>query len=119
MSAFSQVVEARFLQAGEKVSYGDFILEKDTNTAVVFGGYADGIARENPSCVYIGNQKCRVIGNVCMDCFVVDTEKYVAKVGEEVVLLDEKTLQDVATERNTIDYTVLTSLKGRVKRVYV
>lgn len=119
MSAFSQVVEARFLQAGEKVSYGDFILEKDTNTAVVFGGYADGIAGENPSCVYIGNQKCRVIGNVCMDCFVVDTEKYVAKVGEEVVLFDEKTLQDVATERNTIDYTVLTSLKGRVKRVYV
>lgn len=90
MSAFSQVIETRFLQAGEKVSYGDFILEKDTNTAVVFGGYADGIARENPSCVYIGNQKCRVIGNVCMDCFVVDTEKYVAKVGEEVVLFDEK-----------------------------
>lgn len=54
-----------------------------------------------------------------MDCFVVDTEKYVAKVGEEVVLFDEKTLQDVATERNTIDYTVLTSLKGRVKRGYV
>lgn len=25
-----------------------------------------------------------------MDCFVVDTEKYVAKVGEEVVLFDEK-----------------------------
>lgn len=119
MSASSQVIETRFLKAGEKVSYGDFILEKDTNTAVVFGGYADGITRENPSCVYIGIQKCRVIGNVCMDCFVVDTEKYVAKVGEEVVLFDENTLQDVAKERNTIDYTVLTSLKGRVKSVYV
>lgn len=53
MSAYSQVVESRRLQAGERVSYGDFVLQKATNTAVVFGGYADSIARENPSSVRI------------------------------------------------------------------
>lgn len=119
MSAYSQVIESRSLKAGERVSYGDYALEKDTNTAVVFGGYADGIARENPSSVYIRGQKCNVIGNVCMDCFVVDTGDFIAKFGDEVLLFDENTINRVACERNTIEYTVMTSLKGRIKRMYV
>ena len=119
MSAYSQVIESRSLKAGERVSYGDYALEKDTNTAVIFGGYADGIARENPSSVYIRGKKCNVIGNVCMDCFVVDTGDYNAKFGDEVVLFDENTINRVACERNTIEYTVMTSLKGRIKRIYV
>lgn len=119
MSAYSQVIESRLLKAGERVSYGDYALEKDTNTAVIFGGYADGIARENPSSVYIRGQKCNVIGNVCMDCFVVDTGDFIAKFGDEVVLFDENTINRVACERNTIEYTVVTSLKGRIKRIYV
>lgn len=119
MSAYSQVIESRSLKAGERVSYGDYALEKDTNTAVIFGGYADGIARENPSSVYIRGQKCNVIGNVCMDCFVVDTGDFIAKFGDEVVLFDENTINRVACERNTIEYTVVTSLKGRIKRIYV
>ena len=119
MSAYSQVIESRSLKAGERVSYGDYALIKDTNTAVIFGGYADGIARENPSSVYIRGQKCNVIGNVCMDCFVVDTGDFIAKFGDEVVLFDENTINRVACERNTIEYTVMTSLKGRIKRIYV
>lgn len=119
MSAYSQVIESRSLKAGERVSYGDYALEKDTNTAVIFGGYADGIARENPSSVYIQGKKCNVIGNVCMDCFVVDTGDFIAKFGDEVVLFDENTINRVACERNTIEYTVMTSLKGRIKRIYV
>lgn len=119
MSAYSQVIESRSLKAGERVSYGDYALEKDTNTAVIFGGYADGIARENPSSVYIRGQKCNVIGNVCMDCFVVDTVDFIAKFGDEVVLFDENTINRVACERNTIEYTVMTSIKGRIKRIYV
>jgi len=118
MSAYSQVIESRRLQAGERVSYGDFALQKATNTAVVFGGYADGVCRENPSDVYIDGRACKVIGNVCMDTFVVDTGGYVAKVGDEVVLVDENSILTVANQRKTIEYTVYTSFKGRVKRYY-
>ena len=119
MSAYSQVVESRRLQAGERVSYGDFVLQKATNTAVVFGGYADSIARENPSSVRIRGKKCAVIGNVCMDCFVVDTGDLEAKVGERVLLFDRDTASEVASERNTIEYCLMTSQKGRIQRVYL
>lgn len=119
MSAYSQVVESRCLQAGERVSYGDFVLQKATNTAVVFGGYADSIARENPSSVRIRGKKCAVIGNVCMDCFVVDTGDLEAKVGERVLLFDSDTASEVAGERNTIEYCLMTSQKGRIQRVYL
>ena len=119
MSAYSQVVESRRLQAGERVSYGDFVLQKATNTAVVFGGYADSIARENPSSVRIRGKKCAVIGNVCMDCFVVDTGDLEAKVGERVLLFDSDTTSEVASERNTIEYCLMTSQKGRIQRVYL
>lgn len=119
MSAYSQVVESRRLQAGERVSYGDFVLQKATNTAVVFGGYADSIARENPSSVRICGKKCAVIGNVCMDCFVVDTGDLEAKVGERVLLFDSDTASEVASERNTIEYCLMTSQKGRIQRVYL
>ena len=119
MSAYSQVVESRRLQAGERVSYGDFVLQKATNTAVVFGGYADSIARENPSSVRIRGKKCAVIGNVCMDCFVVDTGDLEAKVGERVLLFDSDTVSEVARERNTIEYCLMTSQKGRIQRVYL
>lgn len=119
MSAYSQVVESRRLQAGERVSYGDFVLQKATNTAVVFGGYADSIARENPSSVRIRGKKCAVIGNVCMDCFVVDTDDLEAKVGERVLLFDSDTASEVASERNTIEYCLMTSQKGRIQRVYL
>ena len=119
MSAYSQVVESRRLQAGERVSYGDFVLQKATNTAVVFGGYADSIARESPSSVRIRGKKCAVIGNVCMDCFVVDTGDLEAKVGERVLLFDSDTASEVASERNTIEYCLMTSQKGRIQRVYL
>ncbi len=119
MSAYSQVIESRRLQAGERVSYGDFALQKATNTAVVFGGYADSIAREYPSSVWIRGNKCAVIGNVCMDCFVIDTGDLVAKVGEKVLLFDGDKAREVACERNTIEYCLMTSQKGRIKRVYL
>ena len=53
-----------------------------------------------------------------MDTFVVDTGEYLSSVGEEVVLLDGKSVQTVAKQRNTIEYTVYTSFKGRVQRYY-
>ncbi len=119
MKAQSRVIESRFVRAGERVSYGNCIVENDCNTAVVFGGYADGIARENPSDVWIRGVRCAVLGNVCMDCFVVNTTDYVAKIGEKVTIFDEDKINIVAKQRKTIDYAVMTSLKGRVKRMYV
>lgn len=118
MSAHSQVLEARFVKRGQGVGYDGVMTERDTNVAVVFGGYADGIARETPSSVWIGARKCKVLG-VCMDCFLVDTGDFSAPIGEKVTLFDGDTIEQVAKERGTIDYAVMTSLHGRIVQKYI
>lgn len=118
MRAKSAVIDARFVRKGERIGYGNFALDKDSNIAVIFGGYADGISRENLPSVYINGTKCKPIGNVCMDVFIVDTGKYLAKPSESVIIFDENTIDDCAKEQNTIDYQVMTALHGRVKRCY-
>lgn len=118
MRAKSTVIEVRTVEKGECVGYGSKPLEKTTNVATVFGGYADGILRENPPCAYVGGEKCKPIGNACMDVFFVDTGQYKAKVGQEAVLFEPWDIGDIAKAQNTIDYVVMTALKGRVKRCY-
>lgn len=118
MSAKSIVIDARFVHAGEKIGYGNFSLDNDSNIAVIFGGYADGISREHPPCVYINGIKCKPVGNACMDVFIVDTGQYRAKPYESVIIFDQNTIDDYANEQNTIDYCVMTALNGRVKRCY-
>lgn len=118
MRAKSTVIDVRFVKSGEKIGYGNFTLDKDSNIAVIFGGYADGISREHPPCVYINNIKCEPIGNACMDVFIVDTGEYIAKPNESVIIFDENTIDDCASEQHTIDYCIMTALHGRVKRCY-
>lgn len=118
MSVKSQVLQSRRVKKGERVSYGDYVADRDMNTAIVFGGYADGVSRENPSCAYIRSCPCKVLGNVCMDYFVVDTTDFIADVGEEVLLFDENIANSVIEQRKTIEYTLYTCWKGRVERIY-
>ncbi len=119
MRVTSSVIATRHLEKGEGVSYGNFVTKKPTNVAVVFGGYADGIQRENTSSVYINNQKCKPVGDVCMDMTIVDTGDMLAKLGDEAVLFDSERAKEIAKERNTILYNVYTSFKGRVQREYL
>lgn len=118
MSVESEVIASRRVAAGEYVSYGNFRVKKDTNTAVVFGGYADGVAREYPSAVYIRGQACRVLGRVCMDMTVVDCGDFLPEIGEKAVLLDSGRIKEIAKQRRSIEYTLMTCWRGRTERVY-
>lgn len=118
MRVVSEVVASRRVSKGEFVSYGNFKLERDTNTAVIFGGYADGVCRERPSEVYIRGRRCRVLGRVCMDMCIVDCGECLPRIGEEVILVDGANILDVAKRRKTIEYTVMTCWHGRVERIY-
>ena len=118
MRVVSEVVAARHVSKGEFVSYGNFKLERDTNTAVIFGGYADGVCRERPSDVYIRGRRCSVLGRVCMDMCIVDCGDFLPSIGEEVTIVDSATIANVAKQRKSIEYTVMTCWHGRVKRIY-
>ncbi len=119
MRVESRVIATRQVEKGERISYGNYIAPRRTNVAVVFGGYADGISREHPSSVYINNQKCVCVGDVCMDMTIVDTADMLARVGDKVTLFDGEHDLEIAKERNTILYNVYTSFKGRVQREYL
>jgi len=103
---------------GEYVSYGNYKLKSATNTAVVFGGYADGVYRERPSSVFIRGRRCRVIGRVCMDMTVVDCGDFLPEIGEDAVLTDPEHIDLVTKERKSINYTVMTCWHGRVEKIY-
>ncbi len=119
MRVESRILTVRRVNAGEYVSYGRFKLQRPANTAVIFGGYADGVARERPSCVYIDGQKCRVLGNICMDMCIVDCKDIPVKVGQSVILTDSVHIDEISKQRKSINYTLMTCWKGRVERIYL
>ncbi len=119
MTVESEVIAARQVQKGEFISYGNYKAKQALNTAVVFGGYADGANRERPSAVYIRGRECRVLGRVCMDMCIVDCGDFLPEIGEKAILTSPETFSDTASQRGSIEYTVMTCWRGRIERIYV
>ena len=119
MGVESRVVAVRHVKAGECVGYGHFTLGKDSDIAVVFGGYYDGVRRGSPAVAVIGGRRCPSLGSVCMDMFAVDVGDTVCSVGDRAILMGkELPASEIAAMRGTVDYDVMTGWTGRVKRIY-
>lgn len=120
----SVISQVRKLKKGETVGYNQSgLLEKDSTIATIAIGYADGISRvfgNGKGKVKVHNKQAPVVGDVCMDMLMIDITGIDAKEGDEVIIFDDtSSLLEVAKNMNTIPYETLTSLSGRVKRVYV
>ncbi len=119
MTVLSRVIASRKVKRGECIGYGNYRTEKDCNIAWVFGGYADGVSRERPQNVLIRGRQFSAVGYACMDCFAVDTMDMTAELGEEVILQNAVLTPEITAEyTDTIPYTVYTSKRGRIKRIY-
>lgn len=119
MSVESRVVAVRHACAGECVGYGHFTLNRDTDIAVVFGGYFDGVRRGSPAVAVIGGRRCPSLGSVCMDMFAVDVGGVRCSVGDRAILMGkELPASEIAAMRGTVDYDVMTGWTGRIKRIY-
>ena len=121
------VAAVRSIRAGDGVSYGHtWIADRDTTVALIPLGYADGIFRSLSGriSVLINGIRYRNVGRICMDQFVVDLGPDGAvQVGDEAVLFGpgtdgEMTTLDWAELLGTINYEVVTSPRGRVRRTY-
>jgi alanine racemase len=122
------VVRVHPLKAGDGVSYGHtWIADRDTSVALLPIGYADGVYRSlgGRIDVMINGRRRSSVGRVCMDQFVVDLGPGPVDVaeGDEAILFGpgdqgEPTAQDWAELLGTINYEVVTSPRGRVRRVY-
>jgi alanine racemase len=128
MTVKAHIVAIHELKAGESVGYGGtYKVPKSVGrgskerVAILAAGYADGIHRMLSNCgtVWIRNQQCRVLGTVAMDlCAVSSPPK--ACVGDWAELIGcNEDLWTQAKSAGTIPYELLTSVSGRVQRVYV
>jgi len=125
----SHLAAVRQVPAGAGVSYGHtFVAADATVLGLVPVGYGDGIAisASNRAEVSVGGRRCPLVGQVCMDQFVVDLGAggaAGARPGDEVILLGpgvdgEPTVQDWADACHTNAYEVVTRLGGRLARVF-
>jgi alanine racemase len=119
----SSISQVKMIHPGESVGYGrTFVAEKDMRIAIIPIGYADGFKRSlsnGVGAVYIQNQRCPVVGRVCMDMIMVDIGelKIVANTKVEIIGKNQG-LSQFAKDCHTIPYEILTSISPRVHRSY-
>ncbi len=109
----------------DTISYGKtFVADKDMLVATVRMGYADGVKRNlsNKGYVSINGQRCKILGRVCMDSFMVDVSDVLnVCVGDDVYLFDNSVvlLDEIAQICDTISYEILSTIGDRVPRKFI
>ena len=120
----SKITFLKTVKSGTSISYNrSFITTKETKVATVPIGYADGLRRNlsNKGDVVIKGKRAKIIGNICMDSFMVDVTGFEdIKIGDEVYIWDNDiiTLEEVAKACGTINYEILSTISSRVPRVF-
>ena len=124
----ARVTQAKTILPGTGVSYGhQFVADKKLRLAVIGIGYADGVPRNlsNKMMVLVRGQRVPQIGTITMDQLMLDVSTIPdLQEGEVVTLLGQEGTQkisvdDWATELNTISWEILCGFKHRLPRVAV
>ena len=124
----SKIIHLKRVAPGFNISYGiTFQTKNHTTIATVPVGYADGFNRllSSRGHMLVHGQRSPIVGRVCMDLTMLDVGG-VAGVAleDEVVVLGEQgneavTADEIASSLDTINYEVVSTITGRVPRVYV
>ncbi len=120
----AKIVFIKEVNKNESISYSrTFTTKKKMKIATIQVGYADGIRRglSNKGKVVINNKLCNIVGNICMDSFMVDVTDIDAKVGDYAYIWDNNLikLDDIADMCNTINYEIITCISYRVPRIFI
>jgi Alr-MurF fusion protein len=119
----TRISQIKRIKAGEPVGYGCAdVSDKERIIAILPVGYADGLNRKlgnRNGSLYIKGINVNLIGNICMDMCMADITGINATEGDEAEIFgDHITIEDIALKCQTIPYEILTSIPGRVKRVF-
>ena len=118
------IIQIKNVKVGEAVSYGGIdILKKNSILATIGIGYADGFLRLlKPNSIFsIGNEKCKIVGNITMDSFVLDItdiKNMKLKEGDYISLLDNSNIEQILCRNEIISYELLTLMGERLHREY-
>jgi alanine racemase len=128
VSLRAHVARVVHLAAGEGVGYGQtWHASRPSQVALVTAGYADGVPRRlsNRGNVLLRGTRCPIVGRVSMDQTTIDvTNCGPITVGDVATFYGrygavELSLDEFAAAAETIPHEVLTTIGGRVPRVYV
>ncbi len=128
MSWKTHIALVKTLPAGHTIGYGlTFMTHKPTKIAVIPQGYSDGVDRglSNKGMVLIGGKRCKILGRVAMNMFVVDvTDVPNVAIEDEVVIIgtqgkEKITPEEIAEIINTINYEITTRVSPLLPRVIV
>jgi alanine racemase len=124
----TKIAQVKILPKGYSVGYGlTYVTKQKIKIAIIPQGYADGFDRglSNKGEVLIRGTRCKILGRISMNMFVVDVS-YLPKVKieEEVVILgrqgkEEITAEEIAEKIDTINYEVTTRISSLLPRVIV
>ncbi|MCV6591251.1 MAG: alanine racemase [Marinobacterium sp.] len=123
MSLLSEVIAVREIEADESVGYAaTWTAEKTSRIGTVAMGYGDGYPRHarNGTPVLVDGHRTCIAGRVSMDMITIDlTDLPNAGVGSTVEFFGESlSVNEVAGYADTIPYTLMTCLTGRIPRIY-
>jgi alanine racemase len=125
VSSFKTTIsQIRRVKQGETIGYSrKGLLSRESQIATLPVGYADGFHRNlgnGTGRVWINGNFAPVIGEVCMDMTMVDITGIEASEGDVVEIFGKmQPVTELAEMAGTIPYEILTSVPGRVKRVYL
>ncbi len=122
----AQVLQVRQVPKGEAVGYNStWRATRDSQIAVLGAGYRDGIPRRMSSVfgggasVWLGGQRCPIVGRVSMDMTTVDVTGLNVKRGDYAEFFGHHiNLDDAATSAGTISWELLTHLGSRYHYTY-
>ena len=119
----TRISQIKKIPAGDPVGYGCAdVSDSDRIIAILPVGYADGLNRKlgnRIGNVFIKGKRVRLTGNICMDMCMADISGLNANEGDEAEIFGENIpIEELAEKCKTIPYEVLTSIPGRVKRVF-
>ena len=129
MALYARPVRVEDLPAGWGISYGPtFRTTRRSRIATLPLGYGDGWSRRlsNRAAAIVRGVRVPLVGNVAMDAVMADVTDVPGPpvgVGDEFVLIGESggeriSVADLAHERNTNRWEVVTGMARRLPRVY-
>lgn len=119
----TRISQVKLIRAGEPIGYGCAdVSDKDRIIAILPVGYADGLNRKlgnRNGNLFIKGARVPLVGNICMDLCMADITGLSAEPGDEAEIFGENIpIGELADKCKTIPYEILTSIPGRVKRVF-
>lgn len=129
MSVKCNVAYIKTVEPGDTIGYGrKFTASKQMTVATLPIGFSDGFPRgySEKGEVLIKGKRAKILGNICMDTFMVDiTDIPGIKAGDEVVIMgtdgtDKITVEEINSKVPSTSIDEVTGhFKARMPRIYV